>query len=130
MDSQLENILYVEDEPDIQAIAKISLENIGGFKIRIANTGAQALDELESYTPQLILMDVMMPELDGISTLGRLKEDKDRCSIPVIFMTAKAQPQEIESYRGMGAIDVITKPFDPMTLPDRVKEIWNNFTLN
>ena len=117
-------MLHVEDEPDIREVALMSLQLVGGMTVEQAGSGRDALSQAKSFAPDLILMDVMMPGMDGPSTLAELKKCPDTASIPVIFMTAKVQSHEVERYRAMGAVDVIAKPFDPMTLPDQIREIW------
>lgn len=120
----LTRILYVEDEPDIQAIARLALETIGGFTIEICSSGSAAIEAVQRFAPDLILLDVMMPGMDGIDTFKALREIPQTVTTPVIFMTAKAQKQEIERYKELGAVDVIPKPFDPMTLAAVIKDIW------
>lgn len=122
--AELKRILYVEDEPDIQAVAKLALEAIGGFEVKICSSGKEALESAVAYSPDLILLDVMMPGMDGPATLKALRGLPELAHTPVIFMTAKVQPQEIMEYKKLGALDVIPKPFDPMTLADNVKKIW------
>lgn len=122
--NDLKRILYVEDEPDIQTIAKMALEMIGGFEVTVCNSGDEALQQAETANPQLILLDVMMPRMDGPTTLQHLKQIPRFQATPVVFMTAKAQPKEIEHFISLGAVDVIAKPFDPMTLPDQLRVIW------
>ncbi len=124
--SQLQRILYVEDEPDIQAIATMALEMVGGFSVKVCSSGEEALAEAEAYAPDMILLDVMMPGMDGPTTLQALREKPALSQLPVAFMTAKVQPQEIEYYKSLGALDAIAKPFDPMTLADQVRAIWNS----
>jgi len=114
----------VEDEPDIQAVAKLSLEAVGGFSVEVCNSGQEALDRAVGIQPDLVLLDVMMPGMDGPTTLRELKKLPELADTPIIFMTAKVQPQEVQEYKDMGALDVIAKPFDPMTLPDKVRSIW------
>ena len=121
---KLERILYAEDEPDIQAVAKLALEMIGGFQVMICNNGSEALQKIPGFTPDLILLDVMMPLMDGPTTLKNLRADPATASIPVIFLTAKVQPPEVAMYQAMGALNVMAKPFDPMTLAAQVKQIW------
>ena len=120
----LQRILYVEDEPDIQEIARLALEAVGGFTVKISSSGEEALRDAPLFSPDLILLDVMMPGIDGPTTLKRLREQEELVHIPVVFMTAKIQPQEIEEYKSIGAIDVIPKPFDPMMLADQLRLIW------
>lgn len=119
----INKILYIEDELDIQAITKIALCDIGGFTLEICSSGKEAIQKISSFNPDLILIDVMMPEMDGPETLIQLKKIKGMESIPVIFMTAKVQTQEIEYYKSLGAINVISKPFDPMNLAQQIKNI-------
>jgi CheY-like chemotaxis protein len=121
----MNRVLHVEDEPDIREVALMALELVGGMTVAQAGSGRDALAQAKTFAPDLILMDVMMPGMDGPSTLAELRKCPETASIPVIFMTAKVQSQEIERYRAMGAMDVIPKPFDPMTLPDQIREIWN-----
>jgi two-component system OmpR family response regulator len=121
----LDRILYVEDEPDIQTIAKIALESVGGFNVEVCDSGAQAMDKAPNFAPDLILLDVMMPDMDGSAMLDALRRLPTTANTPVVFMTAKAQPQKIQLFHGLGALDVITKPFDPMTLSDQVLAIWS-----
>jgi len=123
----LRKILHVEDDPDIQNIANVTLTSIGGFEVNSCSSCAEALGVVRDYMPDLILLDVMMPEMDGPATLAALREIPEIKNIPVIFMTAKAQTDEINSFLALGAIGVITKPFNPMTLPDEIKTIWQNW---
>jgi CheY-like chemotaxis protein len=120
----LERILYVEDEPDIQAVAKLALEMVGGFQVMICSGGQEALDKVGSFAPDLVLLDVMMPGMDGPTTLQNLRANPATAMIPVIFLTAKVQPSEVEQYQELGALDVIAKPFDPMVLAVQVRKIW------
>jgi len=122
--STLQRILYVEDEPDIQAVAKLALEMVGGFNVKICSSGEEAVREAEAFAPDMILLDVMMPGMDGPSTLKALRTLPALADIPVAFMTAKVQPAEVALYRTLGARDVIAKPFDPMTLASQVRAIW------
>lgn len=121
---KLERILYAEDEPDIQAVAKLALEMVGGFTVQICNNGADALEKVTGFAPDLILLDVMMPGMDGPSTLQRLRADPATSNIPVIFLTANVQASEVARYQALGALDVIAKPFDPMSLAAQVRQIW------
>lgn len=125
MASELKRIMYVEDEPDIRAVAELALAAVGGFEVALCESGEEALERAASFQPDLILLDVMMPRLDGPETLLALRAQPGLADIPVAFMTAKVQPSEIEAYKALGAIEVIAKPFDPMTLSERVREIWN-----
>lgn len=120
----LSKILYVEDEPDIQTVARLALETVGGFSVHICSSGQEALDTVTAFAPDLIMLDVMMPGMDGPSTLAALRELPETAAVPVIFMTAKVQPPEVAHYKELGALDVIPKPFDPMTLSEQVLAAW------
>lgn len=120
----VQRILYVEDEPDIQTIAKIALETVGGFTVKVCSSGSEALECVSAFAPDLVLMDVMMPEMDGPTTLTKLRELPETRETPVIFMTAKVQPDEVAHFKSLGAIEVIAKPFDPMSLSDQVRSAW------
>jgi two-component system OmpR family response regulator len=122
----LVRILYVEDEPDIQTVAKLALEMVGGYQVMICSSGQEALANVSSFAPDLILLDVMMPGMDGPTTLQSLRANPASAIIPVIFLTAKVQPPEVAEYQALGALNVIAKPFDPMTLADQVRQIWDN----
>lgn len=117
-------ILYVEDETDIRVIAEIALEVVGGFSVVSCASGQEALDAAERARPDLLLLDVMMPGMDGMSTLEALRAHPTTARTPVIFMTAKVQAAEVAHYKAAGALDVISKPFDPMGLPTRIRQIW------
>ena len=121
--AELKRILYVEDEPDIQAVAKLALEAIGGFEVMVCSSGKEALENVIAFSPDLILLDVMMPGMDGPATLQAMRELPELSQTPAIFMTAKVQPQEVAGYKNLGALDVIPKPFDPMTLAENVRKI-------
>jgi CheY-like chemotaxis protein len=120
----LERILYAEDEPDIQQVASLALEMVGGFTLKTCSSGLEAVAEIEAFDPQLLLFDVMMPDMDGPSALAKIRENDAYRETPVIFMTAKVQPGEVQQYLDMGAVDVIPKPFDPMTLASQIQAIW------
>lgn len=123
----LNKILYAEDEPDIREIATLALESIGQLEIITCESGTQVIDLAMQFQPQLILLDVMMPDMDGPATLDALNHHSMLNSIPVIFLTAKILPDEIERFKTLGAIDIISKPFDPMTLADQIRGIWAGF---
>jgi CheY-like chemotaxis protein len=124
MTGGLTRIACVEDEQDIQVVLRIALETIGGYEPVMYSSGAEALHDIASHPPDLILLDVMMPGMDGREVLVRLKHDEASAGIPVVFLTAKAREFEIAEYIAAGAVAVITKPFDPVTLAARVEAIW------
>jgi two-component system OmpR family response regulator len=121
--TELNSILYVEDDPDIREVALMSLETLGGFTVHPCGSGNDALKLLQAQKPQLALLDVMMPGMDGPSTLRAMREKGQ--DMPVIFMTAKVQKNEVEAYMALGALGVIDKPFDPMALPDQIRALWS-----
>lgn len=116
-------ILYVEDDPDIQVITNMTLVS-EGFEVLPCSSGQEALSKAIAFHPELILLDVMMPGMDGPSTLAELRKNPEMVAVPVIFMTAKVQPHEVSQYLSLGALGVVFKPFDPMTLCDELKRIW------
>lgn len=120
---QIHRVLLVDDEPDIRRIGQLSLERVGGWQVVLATSGAEALAAAGRERPDVILLDVMMPVADGPTTLARLREQADTAEIPVIFMTAKVQQHEVQRLLALGAVGVIPKPFDPMTLPDEVRRV-------
>lgn len=122
--NELNRVMYVEDEPDIRAVAKLALEAVGGLTVSLCERGDEAVEEAEAFCPQMILLDVMMPGMDGPSVLKALRQSPQLKHIPVAFMTAKVQPHEIEYFINLGAVGVIAKPFDPMTLSKLVSDLW------
>jgi two-component system OmpR family response regulator len=114
-------ILHVDDEPDIREVVEISLGLDPGFATRSCSSGEEAIVAAIDWQPDIILCDVMMPVMDGPATLMRLRENALTAGIPVIFMTARAQTRELDGFRSLGALGVIPKPFDPMTLAASVR---------
>jgi two-component system OmpR family response regulator len=123
-DGELNRILYVEDDADIRSVAIFALETLGGFTVAAHDSGAQAIAHAQEFAPDLLLLDVMMPGMDGPTTLEALRAIPTLAHIPAVFMTAKVQQQEVARYLEMGALDVIAKPFDPMVLSEMVRAIW------
>jgi CheY-like chemotaxis protein len=124
MSPTLQRILYVEDEPDIQAVARLALEVVGGFTVEIAGSGEAALARVAAFQPDLLLLDVMMSGIDGPATLRALRALPAAAHLPAIFMTARVQPHEVAELIAEGAIGVIAKPFDPMTLAASIRKLW------
>jgi CheY-like chemotaxis protein len=119
-------ILYVDDEDDIREIAQMSLELDPQFEVRSSASGIEALADAADWQPDLILLDVMMPDMDGPETLRRLADSPLTASIPVAFITARTQTHEVERYRAMGAVGVIAKPFDPLALAGEVGKLLSS----
>jgi DNA-binding response OmpR family regulator len=120
----LKRILYVEDQADIQIVARVALESVGGFALKVCSSGEEALAVAVTFAPDLLLLDVMMPDMDGPSTCKALRALPELVDVPVIFMTARVQPEYVVEYKALGALDVIAKPFDPMTLSAQIEAIW------
>ncbi len=123
----LKHVLCIDDEEDILQVTRLSLETLGGFKASICKGSGGALAQAKSLKPDMVLLDVMMPGMDGPSTLKALRADPEVAGIPVIFMTAKVQPAEVAHYIQLGAMGVIAKPFDPMGLSRQVEALWREF---
>ncbi|TAK15422.1 MAG: response regulator [Acidobacteria bacterium] len=115
-------VVLAEDDPDIQLVARLSLKR-AGFQVVLATNGREALERVTSEMPDVALLDWMMPELDGVEVCRRLKADPATAAVPVIFLTARSQEQELKTGLSIGAIGYITKPFDALTLGDRVREL-------
>jgi len=120
--NEIENVLLVDDDANIRLIVKFALEKQTDWSVSVAESGDHALALLDSLKPDLILLDVMMPDIDGPMLLETIRA-RLKSSIPVIFLTAKIQNQEIHRYKTLGAQGLITKPFDPMTLVQQIKNI-------
>ncbi len=116
-------ILLIDDENDIRRIARLALSKVRKMDVVDVSNGQDGIEKAESENPDVILLDVMMPSMDGPSTLAALKSNPNTCNIPVIFLTAKAMPSELERLRSLGAIEVLTKPFDPLTLAAQIRKI-------
>ena len=117
------HILLVDDDDDIREIATISLETVGGWRVSSANCGTEGIAKALAEAPDAILLDVMMPDIDGPTTFGRLQDDPRTRAIPVIFLTAKAHNADRQRLEQIGVAGLLTKPFDPMTLAAEVMAI-------
>jgi DNA-binding response OmpR family regulator len=124
-DGILRRIMLVEDDIDIQDIVTMALEDVGGYEVFVCGDGPTAIRMVGSIKPDLIMLDWMMPGLDGGQTLAALQDSGSIDSVPVVFMTAKAQPEELKRMVDIGGTDVVTKPFDPMDLSRRIQGIWD-----
>ena len=113
-------VLLIDDEPDIREVVELSLGSVAGWEVLTASSGVDGVELASAQQPDVILLDVMMPGLDGPATLEVLRGRDETRAIPVLFMTAKAQAGELTRYASLGVAGVIPKPFDPMTLSDRV----------
>lgn len=124
-DDALRRILYVEDDADIRRVVTMSLEMLGEFAVAACASCADALEVVDDFAPDLLLLDVMMPDVDGPATLRALRKRECAAEAPAVFITAKVQAGDIARYERLGVCDVIVKPFDPMLLPDRIRQIWH-----
>lgn len=116
-------ILVVDDEPDIRTLLRIALERVDGFEVVVVASGAEAIEAFGGGGFDVVLLDVMMPGMDGLETLERLRAQPGGDVVAVAFLTARAQIADVESYRAAGVADVLTKPFDPKALVARVHEL-------
>jgi CheY-like chemotaxis protein len=121
---RLRTVLYVDDEPDIREIVELALGLVEGLNVVVCESGERALQRLPDITPDLVLLDVMMPGTDGPTTLQRMRADPRFANIPVVFVTAKAMPAEVARFRELGAVAVIAKPFDPLQFGQQIVAIW------
>jgi len=121
----LNRICYVEDDEDIQRIVRMSLEKVGKMTVEIVGDPLQAIDRIIAFQPDLVLLDWMMPVLDGPALLRKMRETPQTRDLPVVFITAKASQRELDELKAMGAIGTISKPFAPRDLPDQLRALWN-----
>lgn len=121
----LNRICYVEDDEDIQRIVRMSLERVGGFTVRVVGDPMLAIDAMAEFNPDLVMLDWMMPGMDGPTLFKRMREHDHTRELPVVFITAKASQRELGELRSLGAVGTISKPFAPKDLPGQLKEIWN-----
>lgn len=114
-------LLLIEDDDDIRRVARLSLGRLGGMDVIEAGGGAEGLRRAAEHQPDAILLDALMPAMDGPATLAALRADPRTAAIPVVFLTGKTQPGDLSRLRGLGAAGVLTKPFDPVALPIQVR---------
>ena len=120
----LRKILAVDDDPDARSLLAIALSTIGGFDARICGSAQDAMATLDEFSPDLILLDDRMPGTDGEQALRMFRGRSDGCTLPCIFLTAMSHPKNVERLSALGAISVVRKPFDPMTLGDQIRETY------
>jgi two-component system, OmpR family, response regulator len=123
-DRPLSKVCYVEDDEDIQRIVRMSLERIGKLTVCVCGDPMKAIDSMKSFGPDLVLLDWMMPGMDGPTLFKKMKEHPETQALPVVFITAKASPTELDELLRMGAIGTISKPFSPKDLPDQLRALW------
>lgn len=126
MSEELQRVMCIEDDPDIRLIVEFSLATLGGYAVCMCPDGLSALAQVPNFKPDLVLLDVMMPGLNGPETLVALRLLTQMKGVPVVFMTAKAMPDEVEALLRHGATGIIVKPFDPVTLPQDIRIYWEH----
>ena len=119
----MKHILIIDDEEDIRDVAQVSLEIVGGWRVSSAGSGPEGLAQMQTDPPDAILLDVMMPDVDGIEVFKQMQADPKLKTIPVILMTAKTQTTDQQHFLSLGIAAIITKPFKAMQLADQVAEI-------
>ena len=122
----LSRICYVEDDPDIQRIVRMSLERIGKLTVEVLGDSTRAVEAIIAFKPDLVLLDWMMPVMDGPAVLRTMREHAELKDLPVVFITAKASQRELDELRTLGAVGTISKPFSPKDLPDQLRAIWKD----
>lgn len=126
----LERITCIDDEPDLLELIKLALTTVGKFNVSTYNDGPAALAGLIRTNPQLILLDGMMPGMNGMKTFSEIRKMPTYKTTPILFMTARVRATEKQEYNDLGAAGIIEKPFDPMTLSDDIRTIWNGLPNN
>ncbi len=120
----LNKVFYAEDDEDIQRIVRISLERIGKMTVRIESDPLKAIEGIKAFVPDLVMLDWMMPGMDGPTLLKKMREDPETASYPVVFITAKATQKDHAELVALGAAGIVSKPFSPKDLPDELRRIW------
>lgn len=123
---ELRRVMCVEDDPDIRMILEFSLGVVGHYEVCLCPSGQAALAQAPTFKPDIVLLDVMMPDLTGPQTLAALRAQPGMTGVPVVFMTAKAMPDEVEELLQYGATGVMVKPFDPVKLPHDIRIYWEH----
>jgi CheY-like chemotaxis protein len=124
METPLKKIMLVEDDPDIQLITRLSLEVGGGYDVLVCGSGAEAVESAPAYAPDLILLDMMMPGMDGLATMDALRTRPHLAAIPIVFFTANTHAQVRQDLLHRGALDVVLKPIEPTALVEQIRAIW------
>ena len=120
----LTRVLCVEDDDDIRRILRLSLEKIGGMTVELVADPAEAMQSIVAFRPDLVMLDWMMPEIDGPALLRKMRENAATRALPIVFVTAKASQRELAELRALGAAGTISKPFAPKDLPGQLRAIW------
>ena len=120
----LNRVCYVEDDEDIQRIVRMSLERVGKMTVEVVGDPTMAIEAMTAFKPDLVMLDWMMPKMDGPAVFRQMKLRPETRSLPVVFITAKAAQRDLDELAKMGAAGTISKPFSPKDLPDQLREIW------
>jgi two-component system, OmpR family, response regulator len=123
-DRPLNRICYVEDDEDIQRIVRMSLERVGKMTVEVVGDPTMAIDAISAFKPDLVMLDWMMPKLDGPALFREMQQHADIKALPVVFITAKASQRDLDELMAMGAVGTVSKPFSPKDLPEQLREIW------
>jgi two-component system, OmpR family, response regulator len=123
-DRPLNRICYVEDDEDIQRIVRLSLERVGKMTVAVVTDPTQAIATIAEFRPDLVMLDWMMPVLDGPTLFRQMKLRPDTSALPVVFITAKASQRDLDELKALGAAGTISKPFSPKDLPEQLRAIW------
>jgi two-component system OmpR family response regulator len=123
-DRPLQRICYVEDDEDIQRIVRMSLERVGKMTVDVVSDSMTAMARIASFKPDLVMLDWMMPGMDGPTLFRKMKQDPEAAKLPVVFITAKATQRDTDELMELGAAGMISKPFSPKDLPDQLRAIW------
>ena len=123
-DTPLKRICYVEDDEDIQRIVRMSLERVGKMTVAVVSDPTQALQAFAEFRPDLVMLDWMMPVLDGPALFRQMKLRPETSSLPVVFITARASERDLAELQALGAAGTISKPFSPRDLPEQLRAIW------
>jgi len=121
----LKRILVIDDDPDLLAVVSLALSALGGFDVLTCASPRDALDMAAREDPDLILLDIMMPDVDGFGVLRSLREGAATSSIPIVMMSAAVRPQDTPGYQSLGCVGLIAKPFDPAALPQKLERLWS-----
>ncbi|HEU4924783.1 MAG TPA: response regulator [Burkholderiales bacterium] len=123
-DRPLNRICYVEDDEDIQRIVRMSLERVGKMTVAVVGDPTQAIETMAEFRPDLVMLDWMMPVMDGPTLFRQMKLRPETNSLPVVFITARASQRDLDDLKNLGAVGTISKPFSPKDLPDQLRAIW------
>ena len=122
----LQRVLIADDEPDILEISRIALESVGGFEVLVCSSGEELLEQISAFQPDLVIVDVLMPDMTGPEVFEEIRRRPEFDEVPVIYLTGVIQEEELDGLRKAGVADIVLKPFDPMTLADRINGVWKD----